>query len=364
MSCFVKTKSIFTSEGRIAVFEEEDDVLYKFEYKLKDHLGNTRVVFGGHTSGKVEHIQRTAYYPFGLVMDQQDYITFAGLNSKYAPFENKFLYNGKEWQNEEIGGVKLDWYDYGARFYDPQLARWHSVDPSAEWGFALSPYNYTNNNPVRYIDPDGRWFWEKKHIRKARQLRRRTKGSLHIWKKDGKKYASVSYGTKGTTRSGAGSIAQVFRPTTKSRKTQTKAGGYTITGNSFFSGGGYTGDGYRAEHNYGTFDGSYNAPLTPLYWALQWIVDKVQPLVSKEPEIGKPKITSDKEIVEKTTGNKTTTKEDKTVSWYRKDSIITKIDKQYPDTMHTWFPNSKNMKDTSVWVKWSEEGSFYYRGKK
>ena len=157
MSCFVKTKSIFTSEGRIAVFEEEDDVLYKFEYKLKDHLGNTRVVFGGHTSGKVEHIQRTAYYPFGLVMDQQDYITFAGLNSRHAPFENKFLYNGKEWQNEEIGGVKLGWYDYGARFYDPALGRFHTVDPMAEMYSSYSPFTYVLNNPVKFIDPTGMW---------------------------------------------------------------------------------------------------------------------------------------------------------------------------------------------------------------
>ena len=162
----VKTKSIFTSEGRIAVFEEEDDVLYKFEYKLKDHLGNTRVVFGGHTSGKVEHIQRTTYYPFGLVMDQQDYITFAGLNSKHAPFENKFLYNGKEWQNEEIGGVKLDWYDFQTRFMDPQLARFHSIDLLSEKYSFQSPYAYAANNPIRFIDflgmgpDDPPGFWQ------------------------------------------------------------------------------------------------------------------------------------------------------------------------------------------------------------
>ncbi|TKG87912.1 hypothetical protein EYV94_27870 [Puteibacter caeruleilacunae] len=42
--------------------------------------------------------------------------------------ENKYLYLGKELQNEVLGGNELDWFDFGSRFYDPELGRWHSIN--------------------------------------------------------------------------------------------------------------------------------------------------------------------------------------------------------------------------------------------
>ncbi|GAA4092616.1 RHS repeat-associated core domain-containing protein [Mucilaginibacter panaciglaebae] len=86
-------------------------------------------------------IQQDDYLPFGYELS---------IGSVISP-GNKYLYNKKELQTE------LGQYDYGARFYDPVIARWTSVDPLVEAGQeSMTPYGYTFDDPVRYTDPDGR----------------------------------------------------------------------------------------------------------------------------------------------------------------------------------------------------------------
>jgi RHS repeat-associated protein len=96
----------------------------------------------------------------GPVLEINDYYPFGMLNNGLSdpgitdPINN-YKYNGKELQTE----LSLQWLDYGARFYDPQIGRFHAIDPKADVYVGYSPYGYTNNDPILFTDPNGQEIW-------------------------------------------------------------------------------------------------------------------------------------------------------------------------------------------------------------
>ncbi len=140
-------KMMFQPEGYI----EPQGSSFTYAYQYKDHLGNIRLTYadsdGNGTISSSEIISEKHFYPFGLQLK--------GFNTDVSPNSNsmaeKFAFNGKE-NNPELG---LKWYDFGARNYEASLGRWMNIDPLAEKYLNYSTYNYTLNNPIVYVDPDG-----------------------------------------------------------------------------------------------------------------------------------------------------------------------------------------------------------------
>ena len=129
---------IITEEGYASPSKSNKKKLTYF-YVVSDHLGHSRVVL----DEKENVVQTTAYYPYGLP------ITDLSSETK-----NNYLYTGKEF----IGEFGLNWYDHHARQYDAEIGRWSAIDPSLQ---AVSPYMAMGNNPMMYIDADGRTWFKK-----------------------------------------------------------------------------------------------------------------------------------------------------------------------------------------------------------
>jgi RHS repeat-associated protein len=117
-------------------------------YELSNHLGNVLAVVSDRIRMRTDStwtqvLSRTDYYPFGLEMTGR---------TESATY--RYGFNGKEkdpsgqWSNQTH-------YDYGFRIYNPAIGKFLSVDPKASKMPSWSPYSFSFNNPIYFIDPDG-----------------------------------------------------------------------------------------------------------------------------------------------------------------------------------------------------------------
>ena len=109
------------------------------------HSPHLSIPSQGNVRSVVRHdgavVESTDYYPYGTPF------TTAGAVQPYK-------YGAKEL--DRMHG--LDLYDSQTRWYDSLLGRTSTMDPKAEKYYSLSPYTWCAGNPVKYVDPDGRWI--------------------------------------------------------------------------------------------------------------------------------------------------------------------------------------------------------------
>ena len=122
-------------------FQEGDSYEKMQFYYHPDHLGSSSYI----TNLEGEVVQHIEYVPFGEVFVEE----------RNNIWNTPYLFNAKEF-DEETG-----LYYYGARYYEPRLCLWISVDIEQENHPNISTYTYCLNNPIIFIDPDGKGIWTK-----------------------------------------------------------------------------------------------------------------------------------------------------------------------------------------------------------
>ena len=122
-------------------FKPNDEYEKMQFYYHPDHLGSSSYIT--NLDGEVsQHIE---YVPFGEVF----------IEERNNTWNTPYLFNAKE-LDEETG-----MYYYGARYYEPRLSLWMTVDPMEENLPSSSTYSYAANNPIRFIDMEGKIPFDK-----------------------------------------------------------------------------------------------------------------------------------------------------------------------------------------------------------
>ena len=130
-------------------FKPNDEYEKMQFYYHPDHLGSSSYII--NLDGEVsQHIE---YVPFGEVFIDELELTrksaAAGKANCNNTWNTPYLFNAKEF-DEETG-----LYYYGARYYEPRLSLWMSVDPLTEKNNDVSGYIYCHNRPTILTDPTG-----------------------------------------------------------------------------------------------------------------------------------------------------------------------------------------------------------------
>ncbi|OQP57832.1 hypothetical protein A3860_09410 [Niastella vici] len=123
-------------------------------FELSSHLGNVLVTVNDKKLG-VSSNNNTVDYFNPQVVSAQDYYPFGMLQPgrSFNADGYRYGFNDKESDNEVKG--EGNQYDYGFRIYDPRIGKFLSTDPlSAKFPY-YSLYQFSGNNPIRYIDLDG-----------------------------------------------------------------------------------------------------------------------------------------------------------------------------------------------------------------
>jgi len=135
-----------------------------------DHLGSSTFL----SDGNGQPYQFFLNLPFGETMEEQFAL------SPNVWWKTPYLFNGKELDS------RTSLYYYGARYYDPGLSVWLSVDPLAEKAPGWTPYRYAFNNPIRILDPDGQF--ETKFAARLYNAFHGFKGKVHYSESRGEYY--------------------------------------------------------------------------------------------------------------------------------------------------------------------------------
>ena len=141
-----------TSAGRI-VRENTDDgsSTYKVQHYLRDHLGSVRSVIDGDTGTVIE---TNDYYPFGKRIPVTNSVAEpVEATTQSATSPDRWLFSSKESQSFLNASIPL--LDFGARMYNPVIARWTASDPLSEKYHGISPYAYCLGHPIVNIDVKG-----------------------------------------------------------------------------------------------------------------------------------------------------------------------------------------------------------------